>query len=276
MNMAEPLKVAQSFLDNALGDINSNDNLRKHPERPYVTLTYAQSLDSKIAGKGGVALPLSGDESWLMTHWMRTMHDGIMVGINTVINDNPGLAPSKLPPRNDPYSAPTPIILDTYLRISTSSKVISKFQSGEGKRPCIVCRDGADPAKKAVLEALDVTIYSVGVDQRTGTHPCFREYGPLSRVSPHTIGRLDIKQVLAKLAENGVRSLMVEGGSAVISQFLSAKGIVDSVIITVSPMWVGNGGIPAMNDEQEPPKLEHIKSEVMGKDTVVACRLVQS
>ncbi|KAG9036819.1 2,5-diamino-6-(ribosylamino)-4(3H)-pyrimidinone 5'-phosphate reductase [Tulasnella sp. JGI-2019a] len=230
MNMAEPLKVAQSFLDNALGDINSNDNLRKHPERPYVTLTYAQSLDSKIAGKGGVALPLSGDESWLMTHWMRTMHDGIMVGINTVINDNPGLAPSKLPPRNDPYSAPTPIILDTYLRISTSSKVISKFQSGEGKRPCIVCRDGADPAKKAVLEALDVTIYSVGVDQRTG--------------------RLDIKQVLAKLAENGVRSLMVEGGSAVISQFLSAKGIVDSVIITVSPMWVGNGGIPAMNDEQ--------------------------
>jgi hypothetical protein len=79
--------------------------------RPYVTLTFAQSIDAKIAGAGGKQLILSGEESMKMTHWwvitaemfetrpstdasqdrMRTMHDGILIGIGTVVNDNPQL-----------------------------------------------------------------------------------------------------------------------------------------------------------------------------------------
>jgi 2,5-diamino-6-(ribosylamino)-4(3H)-pyrimidinone 5'-phosphate reductase len=79
--------------------------------RPYVTLTFAQSLDGKIAGKGGKQLILSGQESMIMTHWyamiirlwylisifvhwetrMRTMHDAILVGIGTALNDDPQL-----------------------------------------------------------------------------------------------------------------------------------------------------------------------------------------
>ncbi|KAF7793459.1 hypothetical protein EIP86_004571 [Pleurotus ostreatoroseus] len=59
--------------------------------RPYVTLTFAQSIDAKIAGKGGKQLALSGKESLVMTHWMRTMHDAIMVGIGTALNDDPQL-----------------------------------------------------------------------------------------------------------------------------------------------------------------------------------------
>lgn len=57
----------------------------------HVTLTYAQSLDGRIAGKDGTQLRLSGDESMLMTHWMRTRHDAILVGIGTALNDNPQL-----------------------------------------------------------------------------------------------------------------------------------------------------------------------------------------
>jgi 2,5-diamino-6-(ribosylamino)-4(3H)-pyrimidinone 5'-phosphate reductase len=73
--------------------------------RPHVTLTWAQSLDSKIAGPGGKRVMISGDESMLMTHWyahsiltrvgandrMRSMHDAILVGINTLTNDDPRL-----------------------------------------------------------------------------------------------------------------------------------------------------------------------------------------
>lgn len=60
-------------------------------DRPHVTLTFAQSLDAKIAGKHGKQLILSGKDSMLMTHWMRTMHNGIMVGVGTAVNDNPQL-----------------------------------------------------------------------------------------------------------------------------------------------------------------------------------------
>jgi riboflavin biosynthesis pyrimidine reductase len=59
--------------------------------RVHVTLTYAQSLDGRIAGKNGHQLRLSGDESMLLTHWMRTRHDAILVGIGTALNDNPQL-----------------------------------------------------------------------------------------------------------------------------------------------------------------------------------------
>lgn len=60
-------------------------------DRPHVTLTYAQSLDAKIAGQHGKQLILSGKESMIMTHWMRTMHDGIMIGVGTAVNDDPQL-----------------------------------------------------------------------------------------------------------------------------------------------------------------------------------------
>ena len=59
--------------------------------RPHVTLTYAQSLDACIAGVNGTQLILSGKESMQMTHWMRTMHDAILIGIGTLLNDDPQL-----------------------------------------------------------------------------------------------------------------------------------------------------------------------------------------
>ena len=75
-------------------------------DRPHVTLTWAQSIDSKIAGPGGKRVMISGNQSMLMTHWyartnarmlvnanerMRSMHDAILVGINTLTNDDPRL-----------------------------------------------------------------------------------------------------------------------------------------------------------------------------------------
>lgn len=68
-------------------------HLRDHPppDRPHVTLTFAQSLDAKIAGQHGQQLILSGKQSMVMTHWMRTIHDGIMIGIGTALNDDPQL-----------------------------------------------------------------------------------------------------------------------------------------------------------------------------------------
>jgi hypothetical protein len=63
----------------------------KVEDKVHVTLTFAQSLDGRIAGKHGLQLRLSGEESMLLTHWMRTRHDAILVGIGTALNDNPQL-----------------------------------------------------------------------------------------------------------------------------------------------------------------------------------------
>ncbi|KAG5340920.1 hypothetical protein C0989_012543 [Termitomyces sp. Mn162] len=67
------------------------DTLPVPADRPLVTLTFAQSIDAKIAGQHGKQLILSGKESMILTHWMRTMHDAILVGIGTALNDDPQL-----------------------------------------------------------------------------------------------------------------------------------------------------------------------------------------
>ena len=78
--------------------------------RPHVTLTFAQSTDAKIAAIPGKQLILSGDESMQMTHWLRSMHDAILVGIGTALNDDPQLNSRYRSYRlctlpNSPYSA---------------------------------------------------------------------------------------------------------------------------------------------------------------------------
>jgi 2,5-diamino-6-(ribosylamino)-4(3H)-pyrimidinone 5'-phosphate reductase len=70
----------------------TGDDISHDPTRPFVTLTYAQSLDGKIGGQNGQQIRLSGQASMAMTHRMRTLHDAILVGIGTVWHDDPRLA----------------------------------------------------------------------------------------------------------------------------------------------------------------------------------------
>lgn len=134
--------------------------------RPFVTLTYAQSLDGKIAGLNGRQLILSGQESMIMTHKLRTVHDAIMVGIGTVLNDDPRLSgissllfylslsdiplivthasfgplTARLVDPSDPTPPrqPQPIILDAHLRFPLTAKLLQNFRNGTGKAPWIV------------------------------------------------------------------------------------------------------------------------------------------
>ncbi|RUP48334.1 hypothetical protein BC936DRAFT_144698 [Jimgerdemannia flammicorona] len=124
---------AAHFLSPLFPDIPTNE------ARPFVTLTYAQSIDGKIAGSNGQQLILSGNGSMIMTHRLRTMHDGIMVGIGTILNDDPRLSVRLVDPSDPtPPRQPQPIILDTHLRFPLGAKLLHNFQSGAGKAPWIV------------------------------------------------------------------------------------------------------------------------------------------
>ena len=90
-------------------------------KRPLVTLTYAQSLDGSIAAQQGKALRLSGERSMRMTHQLRAEHDCILIGVGTLLSDNPSLTVRLVEGKN-----PQPIVLDSHLRSSAESKIIKK------------------------------------------------------------------------------------------------------------------------------------------------------
>ncbi|CAA7264850.1 unnamed protein product [Cyclocybe aegerita] len=235
-------------------------------ERPHVTLTFAQSIDAKIAGAGGRQLILSGKESMVMTHWMRTMHDGILVGIGTALNDDPQLNVRHLAPPSGsgPHHLPRPIIIDTHLGLLPTCKLLANFQNGTGRRPWIVCSSISPEVeedkqqRKGMLEEAGAKIIEL----------------PLSpRSSPP--GYLPVPLILKALRDLGVCSLMVEGGARIIASFLS-EPVVDALIVTIAPVLVGDAGVgyqsPTFlsNNGELKARFKDVHTESFGKDTVVA------
>ncbi|KIJ66193.1 hypothetical protein HYDPIDRAFT_174362 [Hydnomerulius pinastri MD-312] len=238
---------------------------------PSVTLTFAQSLDGKIAGAGGKQLILSGSESMLMTHWMRSMHDAILVGIGTALNDDPQLNIRLIPETSrSGAKSPRPVILDASLRLRKDCKLLRNFKNELGQQPWVFCAlepDSEDRrARKSALEAAGAVV-----------HETF-----------HVIGLLSVPDLLRKLREEGIRSVMVEGGATVIRAFLSQASkphnletppVVDTLIVTVAPKLVGDDGIGYKVDFtagqlNSIPQFTHVRTELMGKDTVIAGRFI--
>ncbi|TCD64309.1 2,5-diamino-6-(ribosylamino)-4(3H)-pyrimidinone 5'-phosphate reductase [Steccherinum ochraceum] len=238
--------------------------------RPWVTLTFAQSLDAKIAGEAGKQLILSGKESMLMTHWMRSMHDAILVGIGTALNDNPQLNTRLLPqlPADNPhrYHLPRPVVVDTHLRLRLDCKLLNNYRAGVGRRPWVMSSAPIGEAEgktwreqRKALEDAGARVVEVGADS----------------------GGISIPSMLAVLRSLGVRSLMVEGGAGIIKSFLAAATAdnvgetVDALIVTVAPTFVGREGVGYGENllAAEVPRLRHKHTEIVGQDTVVAFRL---
>ncbi|KAJ7651684.1 dihydrofolate reductase-like domain-containing protein [Mycena polygramma] len=181
-------------------------NASPPPTRPFVTLTFAQSLDGKIAGAGGVQLALSGRESMVMTHWLRTLHDAILVGSGTALNDDPQLNTRHLPPAplDAPHRAPRPIVLDARLRLPPTCKLLRNYGAGTGRRPWVI---------SSVPSPSDAT-WQARCDALTAA-------GARVLVLPEKTNSSDrTAAVLALLRAEGVRSLMVEGGASVIRRVL--------------------------------------------------------
>ncbi|KAJ8084560.1 2,5-diamino-6-(ribosylamino)-4(3H)-pyrimidinone 5'-phosphate reductase [Marasmius tenuissimus] len=241
--------------------------------RPHVTLTFAQSIDGKIAGVNGKQLILSGKESMIMTHWMRTMHDAILVGIGTALNDNPQLNTRHLPPKepdpsknghDKPYSLPRPIILDSHLRLDPACKLLANYQNGLGRRPWVLCSEPGDIERQ-------------GWEQRRGALESAGARTLLVQSSHDGAGKdsLDISACLHVLHGQGVRSLMVEGGARVIKSFFAeefssspGQGIIDKIIVTVAPTFVGHNGVGYGIDLEEDTRFLHASTGLFGRDTV--------
>jgi GTP cyclohydrolase II len=214
---------------------------KRSSSRPCVTVSYAQSLDGSIAARPGKRLVLSGSQSMLMTHKVRALHDAILVGVGTVLTDNPRLTVRMAKGNN-----PRPVILDSRLRTPLSSLLLS----GPPVSPWIVAGINADPLRQAALERKNVRIL---------------------RLPSNNDGRIDLSALMERLAALGVRSLMVEGGARVITSFYNAR-LVDQVLLTIAPVLIGGFNAIDVSRNSLPaslPRLTNLFYHRMGDDMVL-------
>ncbi len=208
--------------------------------RPLVTLTYAQSLDGSIAGRPGHPLAISCSQSQTFTHSLRATHDAILVGIGTVLADNPRLNVRLVPGAN-----PQPVLLDSRLRFPHYANLLK-----DGTHPWIATTATAEASRQEELEGQGARVF---------------------RLPMAAGGGIDLPALLAKLAEMGISSLMVEGGAQVITSFISSN-LVDQVIVTVAPVLVG--GLRVLDSSlQLPfktfPRLTQVSFHQVGEDLVL-------
>ncbi|GAA93809.1 uncharacterized protein L969DRAFT_92273 [Mixia osmundae IAM 14324] len=183
------------------------------------TLTYAQSRDNKIAGPGGQMLPLSCPESMRMTHWMRYMHDAILVGVGTVSADDPQLNTRHLPLTSDKQRSPRPVVLDTLLVTSTGCRLLLNYRTSAGRQPLFYHSKDAPDDRREALSAAGAEMVAM----------------------PLLNGHISMHAVLDDLDQRGYHSVMIEGGAKIIASCLAAPNLLDRIIVTVSPSIVGQG-----------------------------------
>jgi 2,5-diamino-6-(ribosylamino)-4(3H)-pyrimidinone 5'-phosphate reductase len=217
---------------------------------PYVILNAAMTLDGKIATKTGSS-EISGPEDLLRVHQLRKELDAIMVGINTVLEDDPRLTVHKV--ASEKLDNPLRVIVDSKARTPLKSRALND----EAHTLIAVSQKASKERINALVEKntnLDVVLAGKN--------------------------RVDLHLLMDELAQRGIRTLMLEGGSTLNYSMLQ-EGLVDEVRVCVAPMiaggvdaktLVGGYGIDYM---KEAFKLKLEKNYKLGKDLVLEYQVLR-
>ena len=213
---------------------------------PWVIMKAGISLDGRITYKKGTGGWITGLESLKKTHQLRDVSDAIMVGIGTIAIDDPSLT-TRLAGRKG--KDPVRIILDSNLRIPVSAKVL-QLQSKAST--WVFCGPEADLKKRDELVAIGATVRSVGRD---------------------SMGVLNLREVLAALGNEGITSVLVEGGARIHGSMLRNR-LVDHVNLFYAPLFAGDNGISVVRGLSAEEKsgaihLEKIRYKRFGDDLMV-------
>ena len=179
---------------------------------PYVTMKYAMTLDGKTATKTGASRWISGPSSLKEVHRMRHANMAIMVGIGTVLKDDPLLTCRIRGGKN-----PVRIICDSKLRIPLESNLV---RTADKVRTIVVCANNYDYFKKQNLERMGVEVLII----------------------PAEDGRVDLKALMKKLGSMEIDSILLEGGAGLNASALEA-GTVNMVKVVVAPKIFGGRAV---------------------------------
>jgi diaminohydroxyphosphoribosylaminopyrimidine deaminase/5-amino-6-(5-phosphoribosylamino)uracil reductase len=219
---------------------------RIRDNRPHVVLKLAVSSDDKIGGAGRKPVAITGEVARTRVHLLRAQCDAILVGIGTVLADDP-LLNCRLPGME--ARSPVRVVLDRALRMPGDSRLV---HSARQTPLWVMTSDFADAPAAVKLGAAGAQVMRVA-----------------STTSPPG---LDPLAVLHALSEKGITRLMVEGGARVASSFVAA-GLVDEVWLLRGPEAVGDDGVPALDALPlaaitQSPAFRVRASETLGRDTL--------
>jgi len=245
------LRAAGITVDIGLGALEAGHDHAGHfrrvrDKRPHVILKLAVSSDDKIGAAGRKPVAISGEAAKARVHLLRAQCDAILVGIGTVLADDP-LLTCRLPGME--AQSPVRVVLDRSLRIPGTSRLVHSAR----ETPLWVMTSSLSEAPAAMkLGAAGAHVIRVAT---TATPP-----------------GLDLAAVLRALSEKGITRLLVEGGARVASSFVAA-GLVDEVWLLRGPDAVGTDGIAALDTLPltaitQSPAFKRSASETLQKDTL--------
>lgn len=236
--------VSVGVLEAEALELNKDYNHWVKEKTPYTILKFAQSLDGKIADSSGRSRWISGEDSRALSHGLRGEADAILVGVNTVLKDDPLLSARLASFRR---TQPVKVVLDTHLRTPLNARIFSKASPG-------------------------AVILATGVKE---THPKFkslRSKAELLRV-PLKKGRIDLRSLFRALGRKGITHLLIEGGSEVTADVLAQK-LAHEVYCFISPVILGGKSAPgsvggAGFDLKKALKLRSVTTQRIGEDLLV-------
>ena len=240
------IEVVSDFMMEECARIH--DQFLKHivTGAPFVTLKCATSLDGKIALASGESQWITNEESRRRAHVLRHEHDAILVGIETVLCDDPQLN-VRLEGR---WKQPARVILDSRGRTPLHAKLLQDTST-----PLFIATTDAMPENiQSELEARGARVLRCGEDAEQA-------------------GRVDWRKLLKALYENEIFSVLIEGGASVASSALQQK-VFDKVVWFVAPILIGNGRDAlaeySAHRLHEAPRLRDVQSERIGDDVMIS------
>src|SRR5919204_6235309 len=208
--------------------------------RPFVTAKWAMTLDGKVATTTGESRWISSEESRRQAHALRHEHDAVLVGVGTILVDDPQLTARG----EDWYRQPLRIVVDSRLRTPADARVAGPNT--------VIATVTADPHRKRQLESKGVEVLEI---------------------APTDDGRVDMREVMRLLGERPLLSVLVEGGPQVHGALFDA-GLADAAAIFIAPLVLGGAaptalagrGITALTDAY---RLKQISLRQLGPDVMI-------
>ena len=220
--------------------------------KPFVIVKVAQSLDGKIATRTGESKWISSEESRKLVRELRKQADAIMVGVNTVIKDNPLLTDrGQRTEDRGQRKQPVKVIVDTNLKVPVSARIFSKYS----------------PAKVILATTQKAPEKKIARFERTGCEVL---------ILKEKNGRVNLRQLMEELGKREITSVLVEGGGELIGGLVEER-LVDKFLFFISPKIIGGrDAVTSVEGKgvgiiERALNLKNIEYKTIGRDLLITC-----
>lgn len=237
------IEITVGLLDSDSTLMNEKFNKYITTKLPFVTLKTASTLDGKIASKTGDSRWVTGAAAREQVHTLRHQHEAIMVGIGTVLADDPSLTTRA----SVPAIHPVRIVVDSSLKLPLSAKVVQDRSA----RTVVLATEQADSRKRKALEDAGVEVIMCGAGAQVG-----------------------LKEAMRKLGELEIGSILLEGGG-VLNGAMLKEGLIDKIVLYYAAKIIGGAEAPGtftfggFDKMAEAIQLDRVSVEMAGDDICV-------